>query len=71
MPVLDCTTVAKEKLYSFQSSWTVAIITEVLPVALVPNSIVQRVLLRRLRLQTGGTILVRELLAFLFYLLDS
>ena len=37
-------------------------ITEVLPVAFVPNSIVQRVLLSRLRLQTGGTILVSTIL---------
>ena len=35
-------------------------ITEVLPVAIVPNSVVQRVLLGRLRLQTGGTILVSK-----------
>lgn len=33
-------------------------VTEVVPVGFVPNTIVQRVLLRRLRLQTGGTILV-------------
>jgi len=36
----------------------VAKITEILPVALVPNFILQRILLRPLRLQTGGTILV-------------
>ena len=54
------------EVMSFQSSWNVAIITEVLPVGFVPNSIVQRVLLRRLRLQTGGTILVCNTLAVLF-----
>jgi len=48
-------------LKSLKSSWNVAIITEVLPVGFVPNSIVQRVLLRRLRLQTGGTILGAKL----------
>ena len=43
----------------FQYSTTVAMVTEVAPVAIVPNSIVQRVLLKPLRYQTGGTVLVR------------
>ncbi|XP_065059415.1 histone deacetylase 11-like [Rhopilema esculentum] len=51
----------KEYLKSLQRSWTVAMITEVPPVSLVPNSIVQRHLLQRLRLQTGGTILGAKL----------
>ena len=58
MPLYAKFVVVYLEFVSFQSSWNVAIITEVLPVGFVPNSIVQRVLLRRLRLQTGGTILV-------------
>ena len=46
-------------LISIQWSWKVAAVTEVPPVALLPNFIVQRVLLKPLRLQTGGTVLVR------------
>ncbi|XP_046851755.1 histone deacetylase 11-like [Xenia sp. Carnegie-2017] len=42
-------------------SWRVASITEVPPVAFLPNFIVQRILLRPLRLQTGGTILAGKL----------
>ena len=42
-------------------SSVVARITEILPVALVPNFILQRILLRPLRLQTGGTILAAKL----------
>ena len=38
---------------------TVAQITEVPPVAILPNFIVQRKVLRPFRYQTGGTILVR------------
>ncbi|CAC5392966.1 HDAC11 [Mytilus coruscus] len=42
-------------------SSVVARITEVLPVALVPNFILQRILLKPLRYQTGGTILAAKL----------
>ncbi|XP_063421349.1 histone deacetylase 11-like isoform X1 [Mytilus trossulus] len=42
-------------------SSVVARITEVLPVALVPNFILQKILLKPLRFQTGGTILATKL----------
>ncbi|CAG2242022.1 HDAC11 [Mytilus edulis] len=42
-------------------SSVVARITEVLPVALVPNFILQKILLKPLRFQTGGTILAAKL----------
>eukprot|EP00794_Sanderia_malayensis_P006956 gene6956-7738_t len=48
-------------LKSLKSSYNVARITEVPPVAILPNWIVQRKLLRKLRLQTGGTILGAKL----------
>ena len=44
----------------FQWSIEVAGITEVPPVAILPNFIVQRKVLRPFRYQTGGTILVRD-----------
>ena len=43
---------------SFQWSANVAGITEVPPVALVPNFVVQKKVLRPFRYQVGGTILV-------------
>ncbi|XP_076094848.1 histone deacetylase 11-like isoform X2 [Mytilus galloprovincialis] len=42
-------------------SSVVARITEVVPVALVPNFILQKILLKPLRFQTGGTILATKL----------
>ncbi|XP_025106879.1 histone deacetylase 11-like isoform X2 [Pomacea canaliculata] len=48
-------------LSSLKWSITVAGITEVPPVALLPNFIVQRKVLRPLRFQTGGTILAAKL----------
>ncbi|XP_028415597.1 histone deacetylase 11-like [Dendronephthya gigantea] len=51
----------KEYLDSLKWSWKVAAVTEVPPVALLPNFIVQRVMLKPLRLQTGGTILAGKL----------
>ena len=48
--------------HSLQSSFTVATITEVPPVAFLPNRLVQSLLLSKFRLQTGGTILVSGLL---------
>ena len=51
----------KEYLESLKWSWKVAAVTEVPPVALLPNFIVQKVLLKPLRLQTGGSILAGKL----------
>ncbi|CAB3996862.1 histone deacetylase 11-like isoform X1 [Paramuricea clavata] len=51
----------QEYLDSLKWSWKVAAVTEVPPVALLPNFIVQRVLLKPLRLQTGGTVLAGKL----------
>ena len=44
----------------FQSSTNVAMVVEVPPLAIVPNSVVQSKMLRPFRYQTGGTILVRK-----------
>ena len=46
------------KLLCVQSSYNVALITEVAPVAVVPNFVLQRKLLSPFREQTGGTVLV-------------
>ncbi len=46
----------------FQWSINVAGITEVPPVALMPNFLVQRKVLRPFRYQTGGTILVSAMI---------
>lgn len=51
----------KEYLDSLKWSWKVAAVIEVPFVAFLPNFIVQHVVLRRLRLQTGGTILAGKL----------
>ncbi|XP_038054443.1 histone deacetylase 11-like isoform X2 [Patiria miniata] len=51
----------KKYLDSLRWSVTVASITEVPPVALLPNPIVQRRVLKPLRTQTGGTILAGKL----------
>eukprot|EP00899_Mesostigma_viride_P016010 jgi/Mesvir1/2440/Mv22170-RA.1 len=51
----------KEYLNSLTYSFTVAQITELLPLAMIPNWVLQRQLLRKLRLQTGGTILAGKL----------
>ncbi|CAH1265639.1 HDAC11 [Branchiostoma lanceolatum] len=48
-------------LNSLKWSMVVAGITEVPPVALLPNFIVQRKLLKPLRLQTGGTVMAGKL----------
>ena len=42
----------------YQSSYNVALITEVAPVAIVPNFVLQKKLLSPFREQTGGTVLV-------------
>ena len=42
----------------YQSSYNVALITEVAPVAIVPNFVLQKKLLTPFREQTGGTVLV-------------
>ncbi|XP_076815297.1 histone deacetylase 11-like isoform X2 [Clavelina lepadiformis] len=51
----------KEYLDSLKWSWSVAKITEVPPVAFLPNFIVQRRVLYPFRLQTGGSILAGDL----------
>ncbi|XP_070193621.1 histone deacetylase 11-like [Littorina saxatilis] len=51
----------KRYLSSLRWSMTVAGITEIPPVALLPNFIVQRKVLRPFRYQTGGTILAGKL----------
>ncbi|XP_022104034.1 histone deacetylase 11-like isoform X2 [Acanthaster planci] len=51
----------KKYLDSLRWSVTVATITEVPPVALLPNVVVQRKVLKPLRTQTGGTILAGKL----------
>ncbi|XP_059170757.1 histone deacetylase 11-like isoform X2 [Physella acuta] len=48
-------------LSSLKWSWTVAGITEVPPVALLPNFLVQRKVLRPFRFQTSGTIMAGKL----------
>ena len=50
-----------------------AAVIEVPFVAFLPNFIVQHVVLRRLRLQTGGTILVcgNDLMSFFFMVLSA
>ena len=48
----------------FQWSAVVASICEVPPVALLPNFIVQRKLLKPFRTQTGGTIMVNKIIHF-------
>nr|CAB3252067.1 histone deacetylase 11 [Phallusia mammillata] len=48
-------------LNSLKWSATVAQITEVVPVALLPNFVVQRKVLRPLRLQTGGSIMAGKM----------
>lgn len=50
----------KRYINSLKYSFNVAMITEIPPVSLVPNFIVQRVLLKRLRYQTGGTVLAAK-----------
>lgn len=52
---------SKEYIKSLTWSMTVAMITEVAPVAILPNFIVQRKVLRPFRYQTGGTILAAKL----------
>ena len=51
----------KTVLFCFllQWSWTVAGITEVPPVAMLPNFVVQKKVLKPFRFQTGGTVQVR------------
>src|SRR5690606_12113184 len=44
--------------FFFQWSWYVAKVTEVPGLALVPNSILQRVILKPFRYQVAGTVLV-------------
>lgn len=51
----------KEYLDSLRWSVNVANITEIPPVALLPNFMVQRSVLRKFRLQTGGTMLAGKL----------
>ncbi|XP_072174290.1 histone deacetylase 11-like [Diadema setosum] len=55
--------VAHTKKYINSLKWSISVagITEVPPVAFLPNFIVQRKVLRPLRLQTGGTILAAKL----------
>lgn len=48
-------------LNSLKWSWTAASIAEIPPLALVPNFIVQRLYLRPMRFQTGGSILAGRL----------
>ncbi|KAL4226119.1 Histone deacetylase 11 [Mactra antiquata] len=52
---------SKEYIRSLKYSLTVASITEVPPVALLPNMIVQWKVLKPMRYQTGGTILAAKL----------
>ncbi|ESP04563.1 hypothetical protein LOTGIDRAFT_237312 [Lottia gigantea] len=52
---------SKTYLNSLKWSWNVAGITEVPPVALLPNFVVQKKVLRPFRYQTGGTILAGKL----------
>ncbi|XP_065902670.1 histone deacetylase 11-like [Dysidea avara] len=51
----------QEYLNSLKSSYNVALITEVAPVAIVPNFVLQRKLLSPFREQTGGTVLAGKL----------
>ncbi|XP_063952767.1 histone deacetylase 11-like isoform X2 [Lytechinus pictus] len=55
--------VAHTKKYISRLKWSISVagITEVPPVALLPNYIVQKKVLRPLRLQTGGSILAAKL----------
>ncbi|RZB77479.1 histone deacetylase 11, partial [Asbolus verrucosus] len=52
---------SKKYLKSLKCSFTVAAITEVLPMCLVPNYLVQRGYLKPMRFQTGGSILAGKL----------
>ncbi|XP_044532213.1 histone deacetylase 11 [Gracilinanus agilis] len=51
----------EQYLRKLKCSFIVATIIEILPVALIPNFLVQRKVLRPLRFQTGGTILAGKL----------
>ncbi|XP_039295037.1 histone deacetylase 11 isoform X2 [Nilaparvata lugens] len=52
---------SKQYLKNLKWSWTVAKIAEIPPLALLPNYLVQRLYLRPMRFQTGGSILAGRL----------